>query len=248
MSDEAPVGTGAHPLAGRTALVTGASRGIGRATAVALAAAGATVVCVARSAAALDEAAAAAGPRAIAVVGDIADAGDVARLAATVRERLGHAPDILVNNAGLFRIAPVHELDTDDFAAMVQVNLVAPFRLVREFLGELRARGAGHVVTIGSIADRQVFPDNVGYAASKHGARAMHEVLRAELQGTGVRATLVSPGPVDTPLWDPVDPDNREGFPPRAAMLRAEDVADAVAWAVTRPGHVNVDELRLGRA
>jgi NADP-dependent 3-hydroxy acid dehydrogenase YdfG len=73
-------------------------------------------------------------------------------------------------------------------------------------------------------------------------------VLRLELRGSGVRATLVSPGPVDTPLWDPVDPDNRPGFTPRALMLEPDAVADAVLYAVTRPVSVNVDELRLGRA
>ena len=85
-------------------------------------------------------------------------------------------------------------------------------------------------------------------AASKHGARALHEVLRLEVRGTGVRATLVSPGPTDTPLWDPHDPDARDGFTPRAEMLRPEAVADAVRFVVTRPEDVNVDELRLSRS
>jgi NADP-dependent 3-hydroxy acid dehydrogenase YdfG len=104
------------------------------------------------------------------------------------------------------------------------------------------------VVTIGSIADRVVFPDNGAYAASKFGLRALHEVMRAELRGSGVRATLVSPGPVDTPLWDPIGPDARPGFTPRAAMLAADAVADAILYAVTRPPSVNVDELRLTRS
>ncbi len=77
---------------------------------------------------------------------------------------------------------------------------------------------------------------------------ALHEVLREELAGSGVRATLVSPAATDTPIWDPIDPDHTPGFPPRASMLRPDDVADAVLWAVTRPAHVNVDELRLSRS
>jgi NADP-dependent 3-hydroxy acid dehydrogenase YdfG len=93
-----------------------------------------------------------------------------------------------------------------------------------------------------------VFPENGAYAASKHGARALHEVLRLELRGSGVRATLVSPGPVDTSLWDAIDPDRRPGFTPRSAMLDATAVADAVVYAVTRPGAVNIDELRLSRS
>ena len=88
-------------------------------------------------------------------------------------------------------------------------------------------------------------PHLAPYAASKFGVRGLHEVLREELRGSGVRATLVSPGPVDTALWDAVDPDNRPGFTPRARMLHPDDVAAAILYAVTAPGRVNVDELRL---
>ena len=112
----------------------------------------------------------------------------------------------------------------------------------------MRERARGHIVTIGSIADRVAFPENGAYAASKFGLRGLHEVLRAELRGSGVRATLVSPGPVDTALWDEIDPDNRPGFSPRASMLAADAVASAVVYAVTQPADVNVDELRLSRA
>jgi NADP-dependent 3-hydroxy acid dehydrogenase YdfG len=103
-------------------------------------------------------------------------------------------------------------------------------------------------VTIGSIADRAAFPENGAYAASKFGLRALHEVLLAELRGSGVRATLVSPGPVDTALWDEVNPDQREGFTPRARMLSAAGVAAAVRFAITQPAGMNVDELRLSRS
>jgi NADP-dependent 3-hydroxy acid dehydrogenase YdfG len=110
------------------------------------------------------------------------------------------------------------------------------------------ARRSGHLLTVGSIADRATFPGNSAYAASKHGLRALHEVLRAELRGTGVRATLVSPGPVNTDLWDPIDPDNRPGFTPRARMLSAAAVAEAIRWVLLTPADVNVDELRLSSA
>jgi NADP-dependent 3-hydroxy acid dehydrogenase YdfG len=244
----APSATG--PLAARTALVTGASRGIGAATARALAAAGARVALLARTAAALDALDAELGGAsgALSIVCDLGDADAVDAAVARVVEAFGGPPDVLVNNAGAFAVAPAHETSIDTFTALVDANLVAPFRLVRAFLPAMRERGAGHIVTVGSVADRATFPGNAAYASTKYGLRALHEVLRLEQRGTGVRATLVSPGPVDTPLWDPLDPDTRDGFTPRAAMLRAEDVAEAILYAATCPPSVNVDELRLSRA
>ena len=235
-------------LSGRLAVVTGASRGIGAAIARALATAGARVAMLARDQHALETVASGMGSGALPVRCDLADARDVERTATELGTSLGIAPHILVNNAGEFPLAPLHEMAPDAFARTLDINLVAPFRILRALLPSMRDRGDGHVVTIGSIADRQTFPENGAYAASKYGARAMHEVLRAELRGTGVRASLVSPGPVDTSLWNTIDPDTRPGFTPRSSMLAAEAVADAVLWVVTRPRTVNVDELRLSRS
>ena len=106
-------------------------------------------------------------------------------------------------------------------------------------------RGRGHLVTIGSVSDHVAFPGSAAYAASKYGVRGLHEVIAEELKGTGVRTTLLSPGPVDTKLWDEVDPDSKPGFTKRAAMLQPSDVADAVLFAVTRPPRVSVDEISL---
>jgi len=236
------------PLAGRTALVTGASRGIGRATAERLAAAGARVALLARSEEPLLELAGRLGGGALAVPCDVSDRVAVEDAAHEVARRFGGAPDVLVNNAGLFALATLERTTAESFVATLDTNLVAPFLLVRAFLPAMRARGSGSIVTLGSVADRTAFPENGAYAASKYGLRALHEVLRAELRGTGVRATLVSPGPVDTPLWEPVNPDARDGFTPRAAMLSADAVADAIVYVVTRPAAVNVDELRLSRS
>jgi NADP-dependent 3-hydroxy acid dehydrogenase YdfG len=236
------------PLAGRTALVTGASRGIGAAIARRLAHDGARVALVARSERALQLLAAELGNGAIAAACDLHLPG-AADLVRTALDDLGAAsPDILVNNAGAFVIAPAHETSVDVFRETLEINLTAPFAFVRAFLPGMRRRGAGHLVTVGSIADRATFPGNAAYAASKHGLRALHEVLRDELRGTGVRASLVSPGPVDTELWDAVDPDGREGFTPRARMLTPDAVADAVGYVVTAPPQLNVDELRLSRS
>lgn len=211
-----------------------------------LAGAGARVSLVARGAESLHELARTIGPHASALPCDVADARAVAAVLETLHSA-GNAPDILVNNAGLFPIAPLDEMEPADFEFAIRVNLIAPFTVLRALLPGMKARGQGHIVTVGSVADRTVFAGNGAYAASKYGQRAMHEVLRQELRGTGVRATLVSPAATDTSIWDPIDPDNQPGFPPRSAMLRPEDVADAVVWAVTRPSHVNVDEVRLSR-
>ncbi|MFL5605593.1 MAG: SDR family oxidoreductase [Gemmatimonadaceae bacterium] len=238
----------AASLAGRTALVTGASRGIGAAVARRLAAEGVRVALLARSEAALRDLAAQLGHGAIAIPCDLRRSDAPQVVAAALRTIDAESPDIIVNNAGAFLIAPAHETTVDAFRDTLEVNLVGPFSLVRRFLPAMRARGSGHVVTIGSIADRAAFPGNAAYAASKHGLRALHEVLRAELRGSGVRATLVSPGPVDTELWDPIDPDHQPGFTPRSSMLDADAVAGAVLYVVTAPVSVNVDELRLSRS
>jgi NADP-dependent 3-hydroxy acid dehydrogenase YdfG len=188
------------------------------------------------------------GERALPIECDVGDARAVDVMVERVKRELGGPPDIIVNNAGLFRLSAAHATDPAEFAAALEVNLVAPFRVIRAFLPAMRERRAGHVVNIGSIADRVAFPENGAYAASKFGLRGFHEVLRAELMRSGVRATLISPGPVDTSLWDEVDPDNKPGFSPRATMLRPEAVAAAVLYAVTQPADVNVDELRLSHS
>jgi NADP-dependent 3-hydroxy acid dehydrogenase YdfG len=241
-------------LAGRRALVTGASRGIGAATARALAAAGASVAVSARTRAALDELVAdlpPIGPRHtphVAVAADLATAEGAAFLSERVRAWCGGAPDLIVNNAGAFAIARVDAQDPDDFARTLAVNLEAPFRVVHAFLAAMRDRGSGDIINVGSVADRQALAGNAAYGASKYGLRAVHEALRAETRGTGVRATLISPGPVDTDIWAPVEDQLGKKLPARSQMLRADDVARVIAFVVAQPAHVDVDELRLTHA
>ena len=234
---------GASTLAGRWVVVTGASRGIGAELARRLAADGARLALIARGREALTALAAELGAEP--VVCDVSDPAQVERAVEHVGTLAGGAPDVVVNNAGVFSIAAAHKTSVENFRRTLEVNLVAPFALVRAFLPEMRERGSGHLVTLGSVADRNIFPGNAAYSASKYGLRALHEVLRAELRGSGVRATLVSPGPVNTELWDPIDPDNRPGFTPRAQMLGATEVAEAIRWVLAAPASVNVDELRL---
>lgn len=236
-------------LRGRVALVTGATRGIGLATARALAAEDASVAMLARSAKTLRELASEIGGGTMAFPCDLTDADAVERTIAAVRGALGE-PNILVNNAGIFEPRPVEEISPDDFARTVNVNLVAAFALVHALLPAMRAAGAGHVVTIGSVADRTAFAGNGAYAASKFGLRALHEVLRSELRGSGVRTSLISPGPTDTPIWDAVERASSvpRSFPQRSAMIPAEAVASAVLYALAQPTEVNIDELRLSRS
>jgi NADP-dependent 3-hydroxy acid dehydrogenase YdfG len=233
--------------AARTAVVTGASRGIGLAVARILAP-DHTVIMIARNADDLQAAARNIGDDACPISCDLADVAATNTTVERIRAMTGGAPDLLVNSAGLFKLSPVESTSPEEFSRSLDINLAAPFRLMRAFLPEMRKRGSGHIVSIGSIADRTAFPENGGYAAAKFGLRGLHEVLRAELRGSGVRSTLVSPGPVDTPLWDDVNPDERQGFTPRSAMLRPEDVAAAVRFVVSQPASVNVSEMRLSRS
>ena len=229
------------PLAGRVALVTGASRGIGAATGDRLAADGARVVRVARSLTP--------GQRDgfTDISCDLTEPGQVEELATRVIGTLG-VPQIVVSNAGGFLLKPLEQTTPAEFDLQTATNLRSAFLVARAFLPAMRGAGGGHYVSVGSVADHMGFPENAAYAASKYGLRGLHETLVAEFRGSGVRLTLVSPGPVDTTIWEPFHPERREGFPPRAAMLRPADVADAVHFVVTRPPHVHIDWLRLGPA
>ena len=231
----------------RTAVVTGATRGIGLAVARALAPQH-TVIMIARNADDLRAAARDIGDSACALACDLADAAATNAAIDRIGTMTDGAPDLLVNNAGLFKLSPIESTSPEAFSASLELNLSAPFRLIRAFLPEMRKRASGHIVSNGSIADHMAFPENGSYSAAKFGLRGLHGVLRAELAGTGVRSTLISPAPVDTPLWDEVNPDERPGFTPRSAMLRPEDVAAAVLFVVSQPASVNVDELRLSRS
>lgn len=224
------------PLAGRTAVVAGASRGIGLAAAEALGGAGAHVVRLARSLAP------AASDARTDIPCDLTDAAAVVRAAAAVTERRG-AADVLVVAAGGFLLKPLAETTPGEFAAQLAGNLGSAFHVLRAFTAPMVAAGRGVVITIGSVADHVALPGNAAYAASKAGLRGLHGVLAAELAGTGVRASLLAPGPTDTGLWDPVDPDARPGFVPRRAMLQSADVAEAVLFVATRPAHVVIPEL-----
>ena len=234
-------------LRGKAAIVTGASRGIGAEIARQLAEKGARVALVARNREQLESVAREIGATAFAVAADLTDAAQLASAAGAITETFASVPDIIVNSAGLFRVEPLDSMALASFAEMIATNLVAPFGVLSHFLPGMRSRGSGHVVTIGSVADRAVFPGNGAYSAAKFGLRAMHQVLREELKGSGIRATLVSPAAVDTDLWEGFDLGGGE-FPSRFEMLDAAAVGRAVLFAVEQPSSVNIDELRLSRS
>lgn len=232
-------------LAGRTALVTGASRGIGRRIAESLVAEGARVWALARSEDALTELAREYGVTP--VVADLTDDAATWLALDEVRDTEGGPPDIAVNAAGVFGLASCAEETVRSFDAQLSVNLRGPFIVTRALLPAMLERGSGLIVNIGSVAGRKAFPGNAAYSASKFGLRGFHEVLLEEVRGTGVRASLIEPGPTDTTMWDPLDPDSDPELPDRAAMLDAKAVSETVVFVATRPEGVNIPLLRVER-
>lgn len=244
--EEAGTETAAGTPTSPVAVVTGASRGIGRAVAIRLAAAGFQVALAARSVGALDALA-----REIdgwALPCDVTRPDDMAALVRAVEDRAGRSPDLVVAAAGVFTLAPVAELEPADLDLNLEVNLRAGILTVRSFLPGMLERRSGTIVQVGSVSGRKAFPGNAAYAASKFGIRGFHNVLLEELRGTGVRATLLEPAATDTSIWDPMDPDGNPGLPDRATMLRPEEVADVVHFVATRPAGVWIPFLPVERS
>ena len=227
-----------------TAVVTGASSGIGAATARRLVREGFDVVAGARRtdrlAALHDELGDALRPLPL----DVTSAESVAAFAAEIPEAT-----VLVNNAGgALGMDPVAEASPEDWQAMYEVNVVGVLRVTQALLPVLVASGRGHVVVMGSTAGRIVYEGGGGYTAAKHGAAALAETLRLELSGQPVRVTEIAPGMVRT---DEFAVKRFRGDAERAAKvyagvdepLTADDIADCVAWCVTRPPHVDIDLL-----
>jgi NADP-dependent 3-hydroxy acid dehydrogenase YdfG len=224
----------------KTAVITGASSGIGAATARALAREDYRTVLAARRLDRLEELAAEIGGEAIAL--DVADPGSVAALADRVE-----ACDVLVNNAGgALGLDPVAEADEEQWLQMYESNVMGTMRMTRALLPRLLKSGDGHVVTVTSIAAIETYRGGAGYNAAKHAQRAMLRVLRLELLGQPVRFTEIAPGMVETEFslvrfgGDEVAAGRvYAGMQP----LSAEDVAECIRWALAQPPHVNVDEI-----
>ncbi len=228
-------------LAGQTAVVSGASRGIGAEVAELLERAGARVVRMARSLEPRQ------GKTRWDIPCDLTDLAALGEAAGSILESWG-TPGVVVNNAGAFLLRPFESTEVDELDHQYAVNLRAPFAVARAFLPRMRQARSGILVTVGSISDHTPLPENAAYASAKYALRGLHEVLVEEYRGSGVRLSLVSPGPTDTAAWDAVDPDTRPGFLKRSEMLRPRDVAEAIMFVVSRPAGVQVDWLRLGPA
>ncbi len=227
----------------RIAVVTGASSGIGAATARHLAREGFEVVCAARRTARIEALAAEIGGRAVAC--DVTDAGQVAALA----EAVGPTLDVLVNNAGgAFGLSPVAEADVEEWRRMYDVNVLGLMQVTQALLPALVASGDGVIVNVGSLAGRRAYEGGGGYTAAKHGTKVVTETLRLELVDQPVRVCEVAPGMVQTEEFALVrfggDQERADAvYAGVAEPLRADDVADAITWVATRPAHVNIDEL-----
>lgn len=229
----------------RTALVTGATGGIGEAIVRRLAADGLRVFAGGRRRERLE--------RLVTEVGGVALAFDVTAEAEVegarrvVREANARV-DVLVNAAGVFDLAPVTDTSEAVLDRNLDANLRGAFNVTRAFLPAMLAAGSGLVIHVGSVAGWRAFPENGAYSASKYGLRGFHEVLLEEIRGTGVRACLLEPGAVDTPIWNPLAPDCSPYLPSRGEMLRPDDVARAVSFVAGLPDTVAVPLLRIERA
>ena len=224
----------------RVAVVTGASSGIGAATARSLAALGFHVVAVARRAERIERLANEIGGTA--VVADITDADSVAALA----EQLSRV-DVLVNNAGGAKgLQPVAEADLDDWRWMWETNVIGTLRVIRALLPKLIHSGDGLIVTVTSIAALEVYDGGAGYTAAKHAEGALHRTLRGELLGKPVRLTEIAPGAVQTEfslVRFGGDEQRAEKVYAGITPLTAEDVAEVIGFVASRPSHVNIDQI-----
>jgi NADP-dependent 3-hydroxy acid dehydrogenase YdfG len=230
----------------RTAVVTGASSGIGAATATALAQLGFDIVAGARRRDRVEALAQQVGGRAFDL--DVTDGASIERFAASVAETTPTV-DVLVNNAGLALGADrVERIDDDDLRVMWETNVLGLLRVTRAMLALLRRAPHAHIVNVGSIAGSEVYPGGAGYASTKHAVRAITRVLRLELNGEPIRITEVAPGIVATEfaaVRTKGDAEAAAAISRGIDPLRAEDIADVIAFAISRPPHVDIDLVEI---
>jgi NADP-dependent 3-hydroxy acid dehydrogenase YdfG len=237
-------------LDGRVAAVTGASSGIGEATALALAAAGASVTLGARRGdriEALAERIRSDGGKALAVAVDVSDEGQARAFVERTHSELGSL-DVLVNNAGVMLLGPVEGADVADWRRMVDVNLLGLLYCTHAALPLMREGGGGHIVNISSVAGRHARAGAAVYNLTKFGVTAFSEALRQEALHSKIRVTCVEPGFVETELQahnkSPLVQQGVEKMRDQIGeVLKADDIASAILYAVSQPAHVNINEV-----
>jgi NADP-dependent 3-hydroxy acid dehydrogenase YdfG len=235
-------------LSNQVVAVTGASSGIGEATALACAKAGAAVALAARRGDRIDalaERIAEAGGRAIAVQADVGVETQAREFVQRAHSELGRL-DVLVNNAGVMLLGPIHEAPTEEWRRMIHVNVFGVLYCAHAALGLMAAQGSGHILNVSSVAGRFARQGSGVYNLTKFGVGAFSESLRQECVALGVRVTLIEPGAVATELPGHNRPEVLEQIAKRfagVAPLRAQDIADAILFAIGQPANVSVNEV-----
>jgi NADP-dependent 3-hydroxy acid dehydrogenase YdfG len=225
------------------AVITGASSGIGEATARALAASGYRLALLARRTDRIKALADELGNGSIAIQADVTDRDSVVKAAERVKAELGRT-DVLVNNAGIMLLAPFNDKGHDDHRRMIEANLLGAITVTEVFLGQL-VDGGGDLVNLSSVAGRTARPGNAVYAATKWGLNGWSESLRQELQ-PGVRVMVIEPGAVATELTDHItNPDVKQTAEQmyQRLAITADDIAEVIAFAVTRPRRMTLNEI-----
>jgi NADP-dependent 3-hydroxy acid dehydrogenase YdfG len=237
-------------LSGQVVAVTGASSGIGEATALACANAGAAVALAARRSdriQALAERITSEGGRAIAVPTDVGEEGQAQAFIERAHAELGRL-DVLVNNAGVMLLGPIENAPTEEWRQMVHVNVFGVLYCTNAALPLMHAQGSGHIVNVSSVAGRVARAGSGVYNLTKFGVGAFSESLRQETVEMGVRVTLIEPGAVSTELASHNRPEVREQISKRfggITRLEAEDIANAIVYAIAQPRHVSVNEVLI---
>lgn len=238
-------------LAGKVAIITGASSGIGEATAIALAAEGATVAIVARRSdrlAALAKQITESGGQVLSITADVSDEAQVNDAVHQTQAKFGKV-DILVNNAGVMLLGMIADANTEDWRRMINLNVLGLMYATHAALPLMKAQGAGHIVNISSVAGRTVRTGSGVYNASKWAVGAFSESLRQEVYRNNIRVTIIEPGLVATELpqhvTDPKAKETTANFYGSVKNLDSEDIAAAIVYAVTQAPHVNVNEILI---
>ena len=239
----------AKPLAGKIALVTGASSGIGAAVAVALAAAGASVAISARRADRLAELVSqieAAGGTALALPCDVTIEADALKSVADTVRHFGRI-DILVNSAGIMQAGGIDGMNIAEYRSVIDINLMATVYTCAAAVPLMKAQGSGDIITISSLAGRKGGPMVNAYSASKHAVNSMTDAMRQELGGFGIRVSIVMPGATETEVASGIsDPAWREAIAQHVSKdgaVKASEMADTIIFILSLPRNVNISEI-----